>query len=88
MLFELSRPLDDLAAMLLNEFAGQNVTMKDIYLRHSVDKPYIDSNYKRVLAAMEADGKIRANPPGKDRPKRKGEVTFADSVMVSFPKDN
>jgi three-Cys-motif partner protein len=88
MFFELSRPLDDLAAMLRNEFAGQNVTMKDIYLRHSVDKPYIDSNYKRVLAAMEADGKIRATPQAKDRPKRKGEVTFADSVIVSFPKDN
>jgi len=88
MLFELSRPLDDLAAMLLYEFAGQNVTMKDIYLRHSVDKPYIDSNYKRVLASMEADGKIRANPPARDRPKRKGEVTFADSVVVSFPKEN
>jgi three-Cys-motif partner protein len=88
MLFELSRPLDDLAAMLLHEFAGQNVTMKDIYLRHSVNKPYIDTNYKRVLAAMEADGMIRANPPAKDRPKRKGEVTFADSVVVSFPKEN
>jgi three-Cys-motif partner protein len=88
MLFELSRPLDDLAAMLLKEFAGQNVTMKDIYLRHSVGKPYIDSNYKRVLAEMEADGKIRATPPAKDRQKRKGDVTFADSVIVSFPKGN
>ena len=86
MLFELTKPLDDLGIMLLNDFAGQRLTMRDIYLRHSVDKPYIDSNYKRVLASLEAGGKIITDPPSEKRRKIKGETTFADSVWVSFPK--
>jgi three-Cys-motif partner protein len=85
MLFELSRPLDDLAGMLSAEFAGATLTMKEIYMRHSVGRPYVKRNYKHALAAMEAEGKIRATPPADQRPKRKGEATFADSVVVLFP---
>ena len=87
-LFEMSKPLDDLGAMLLDDFAGQQLRMKDIYLQHSVGKPYVDSNYKRILASLEADGKIKASPPEEERQKRKGEVTFSDSVMVKFPRNN
>jgi len=61
------------------------MTMREIYLRHSVDKPYIESNYKRVLASLEAEGKIQADPPAEKRRKIKGEATFADDVWVSFP---
>jgi hypothetical protein len=43
MLFELSRPLEDLASMLLNDLAGRQMRMRDIYRQHSVDKPYIES---------------------------------------------
>ncbi len=39
MLFELSAPLDDLAEMLLSDFAGETTTMLDIYVRHSAGKP-------------------------------------------------
>jgi hypothetical protein len=86
MLFELSRPLEDLASMLLNDLAGRQMRMRDIYRQHSVDKPYIESNYKRVLASLEAEGKIQAVPPAEKRRKIKGEVTFADDVWVSFPR--
>lgn len=86
MQFELFQPLDDLATMLLNDFAGQRLRMRDIYLQHSVGKPYIDSNYKRVLASLEAEGEIMADPPAEKRRKIKGEVTFADDVWVSFLK--
>lgn len=41
LLFQLSRPLDNLADMIVNEFAGQTLNMKEIYERHSVDTPYI-----------------------------------------------
>jgi hypothetical protein len=54
MLFELSRPLDDLADMLLNDFSGESTTMKDIYLRHNVGRRYIERNYKQALIALEA----------------------------------
>jgi hypothetical protein len=86
LLFELSKPLDDLEDMLFQEFAGQELTMSDIYIRHNVGRPYIKTNYKKVLAGMEAAGKIKANPAAKDRPKRGGAVTFADRVLVTFPK--
>ena len=85
LLFELSRPLNDLADMLLTDFAGRSMTMKQIYEQHNVDTPYIESNYKDVLATLEAGGKIRANPPADKRPKRKGKITFANHVIVTFP---
>ncbi len=85
LLFELSRPLDDLAPLLLKAFGGKKMTMQEVYERHNVGTPYVKSNYKRVLATMEATGSISANPPASKRPKKKGEVTFGDGVTVSFP---
>jgi hypothetical protein len=82
----LARPLDELGDALLGDFAGETLTMNDVYMRHSIDTPYVSSNYKRVLATLEAGGTIKAEPAAHDRPKRKGEVTFADSVRVTFPK--
>lgn len=84
--FEFSRPLSDLEEMLLTEFAGQQLTMCETYERHNVGRPYIKSNYKKVLIQMEAAKKITADPPGEQRPKKKGEWTFADDVIVTFPK--
>ncbi|HYX49404.1 MAG TPA: three-Cys-motif partner protein TcmP, partial [Ktedonobacteraceae bacterium] len=82
LLFALSRPLDDLGAMLLREFAGQTLSMVDIYMKHNVDTPYIKKNYKDVLSKLEEEKSISANPPARMRRKE----TFADSVMVTFPK--
>lgn len=84
LLFELSRPLDDLENMLLTEFKGQRLRMQEIYERHSVGRPYIKPNYKRALAKLEAEGKIRADPPAAKRRKNKGVITFADNVIVTF----
>lgn len=85
LLFELSRPLDDLAEMLLSEFAGQTLRMKEIYERHHVGKRYIKKNYKSVLRQLEAEGRIVTDPPAESRRPRKGQVTFADRVQVTFP---
>lgn len=72
--------------MLAEEFAGRTATMYNVYREHSVGRPFLKTNYKRVLAAMEADGRVEADPPADKRQKRKGEVTFADGVIVTFPK--
>jgi three-Cys-motif partner protein len=80
-LFELARPLDDLEGMLLNEFAGQTLTMRGIFDRHHVGRPYLDKNYKDALGSLEAKGKIDADPPAGERRKN----TFADGVKVRFP---
>ncbi|MFA4910841.1 MAG: three-Cys-motif partner protein TcmP [Desulfobacteria bacterium] len=78
LLFQLSRPLHDLKEMLLEEFAGQTLTMREIYEQHNVDTPYVKKNYKSVLWELEEEGKITASSH------RTG--TFADSVMAIFPK--
>lgn len=85
-LFELARPLDDLAGMLGKEFAGKNSPMLDIYMKHNVGRKYIKRNYKDVLKQMEGRGEISASPKAAERRKVKGEVTFADGVVVTFPK--
>lgn len=86
-LFELSRPLDDLAEMLLADFAGQTLRMEEIFERHHVGKPFVEKNYKAAVRQLEASGKVRTEPPANQRPKRKGEVTLADAVAVSFPRE-
>lgn len=76
-LFELSRRLDDLGEMLLQEFSGQTLTMAKIYRKHNVNRPYIKKNYKQVLRQLEEQGKITASKHRK--------ATFGDRVQVTFP---
>ncbi len=78
LLFRLSRPLDELSEMLLREFAGQKISMKEIYERHSVDTPFIKRNYKDVLWKLEEEGKITAS--------RHRRNSFGDKVIATFPK--
>jgi three-Cys-motif partner protein len=84
LLFELSRPLDDLGDMLLRQFAGRTMTMANVYNQHHVGRPYIKANYKAVLVKLESEGKIGANPPADQRRRVKGKLTFADNVEVMF----
>ncbi|MBD2384014.1 three-Cys-motif partner protein TcmP [Cylindrospermum sp. FACHB-282] len=85
LLFDFYRPLDDLEEMLLDKFAGQTISMLEVYDQHHVGKRYIGKNYKTALNNLEAKGKITAEPPANKRKKNKGEITFADSVKVIFP---
>jgi hypothetical protein len=62
LLFELLRPLDELENMLLDEFAGQTLTMLEVYNQHHVGKRYIKKNYKQALLKLEAEGKIIVDP--------------------------
>lgn len=83
LLFELNRPIDDLADMLLTEYAGRTLTLDDFYKEHSVDKPYTERNYKDVLLKLEAENKIGTFPPANER--RKG--TFSrTNVKIIFSK--
>ncbi|MCP2729106.1 three-Cys-motif partner protein TcmP [Limnofasciculus baicalensis] len=79
LLFEYSRPLDDLADMLLDKFAGQTLTMVEVYNQHHIGKRYIKKNYKEILLKLEAEGKITANPV------KRRKKTFGDDVEVTFP---
>lgn len=79
LLFELNRPLDELGPMLLEEFAGKTLTMKEIYERHSVGRPFISSNYKKTLRLLEDGGLVRVAG-------RRSKQGFADYLKVSFPR--
>ena len=81
LLFEMSRPLDELRETLLKDCAGKRMPFKQLYESHSVGKAYTDSNYRHVLRNLEEDGAIVAERPGGKR--RKG--TFADDVVIAFP---
>lgn len=81
LLFELSRPLDELCDLLLKAFAGRKLTMQQIYEQHHVDRPFIKKNYKDALLKLEQEGRLTAAPTAAQRRKN----TFADSVSVIFP---
>ncbi len=81
LLFQLSRPLDDLRETLLVKFAGQTLFMQQVYEQHSIDTPYIKKNYKTVLLEMENSGEIQVKDPN-NKKRRKG---FADRLLVHFP---
>ena len=85
LLFELTQPLDDLENMLLNDFAGLSPSLQVLYEEHSVGKPYILKNYRDALRKLEHAGKITTEPPAGCRPKRKGEVTLNEKVILTFP---
>lgn len=86
LLFELSRPLDDLVDLLLTRFAGQTLTVKRIFESHHVGRPYILRNYQDALRQLESDSRIITNPPATGRRKQHGKITFPETVQVTFPK--
>lgn len=79
LLFELTRPIDDLADSLMSAFSGKTLSMREIYEQHNVGTPYIDKNYKEVLLKLEQDGRIITDPS------KRRKNTFGDKVMVTFP---
>jgi len=81
LLFQLSRPLEDLRDMLVNTFRGSTLSMQEVYEEHNVDTPYIKNNYKTILQEMEADGLISVSDP-KNKTRRKG--TLADRLLITF----
>jgi three-Cys-motif partner protein len=81
LLFELSQPLEELGNLLLGEFAGKTLSMKEIYDMHHVGRPYIRTNYKVVLRQLEQARRVKADPPAIERKKD----TLADHVRITFP---
>ncbi len=82
-LFELTTPLDELADILLDIFAGRALTMREVYEEHNVGTRYIDSNYKDALKLLESADRIQVDPPKDNRRPN----TFADHVRVTFPPE-
>jgi three-Cys-motif partner protein len=84
MLFELSRPIDDLRGILLNSYGGRSISVEQIYTQHSVGRPYILKHYKEVLSKLEQEEIVTVvDPEGKRR-----SAGFPERLVVSFPKGN
>ncbi len=81
-LFELSRPLDDLENMLLTEYESATLTVKEIFDQHQVGRRYLIQHYKTALKSLEKKGEIDADPPADERRPN----TLADHVKITFPK--
>jgi len=90
LLFSLNRPLEQLGDDLLDYYRGQTLTMKDVYERHHIGKPFVSKNYKYILSLLESEGKIECNPPAAKRrfSTVDGEKikSFANHVLVTFPE--
>ena len=82
-LFELNRPLEQLQVMLYRDYAGRTISFLELYEKHSVGRPYVDSNYKAVLKQMEKEDKLTASKRGSAK-RRPG--TFANDVLITFAK--
>lgn len=78
----LSRPLDDLQGMLVQEYAGRTIDFLRLYEEHSVDKPYIKKNYKDVLKDLLEAGSISAVSARTGKPPRKN--SFSDEMRITF----
>ena len=83
LLFELARPLDDLEGLLLKDFAGRTLTVRQVYEQHSVGRPYIMKNYRDILRTLWESGRIGAR-----RPKKWRKGSFPPDIMVTFPSVN
>ncbi len=76
------KPFDELKETLLNEFAGQTLSVYNIYKSHSPGTNYIKKNYKQVLIQLVEENKVEAmSPSGKKRRR----YTMGDKVKIIFP---
>jgi len=78
----LSRPLDELQGMLLQEYAGRKIGFRELYQSHSEDRPFVKKNYKDVLLKMYQDGVITAINRETGKLPRKN--TFSDDMLITF----
>ena len=82
LLFSLSQPFSKLRHGVMSMFVGKELCLDDIYKRHSVDTPYIRTNYRDVVLALEKDGGVSVRSiKGKRKP-----GTFPEHVLIKFPK--
>lgn len=81
LLLPFTRPLSDLRASLLKQFAGQERNLEEIYEAHSPDTPFVEKNYRDVLSQLESEGVISVR--SKQGRRRLG--TYPDHVFLKFP---
>lgn len=73
--------------ILLDVCAGMSLTVQAAYEQSTIDTPYRLSNVKIAIKSLELEkeSQVSVDPPAALRPTRKGEVTLANHLMVTFP---
>lgn len=82
-LFEYARPLDELGGMLLETFAGQSLTVQQVFERHHVGKRYVEKNYKDAVILLDDSGKVTTT---RTEEHRKRNQCPPKKVTVTFPR--
>lgn len=80
-------PIDELAEDLMKSFAGETLSARDIFHRHSLGKNFVFKNYQDALRKLEEKGEIDTTPSANKRTKVKGILTFGENVIVNFPSE-
>lgn len=81
-----TKRLDELGDDLLKTFAGQKLTLNQIFEHHHVGTPFVKANYKEALRRLEDKNLIITDPPADKRRIIKGVRSFKDTTLVTFPK--
>lgn len=76
--------IDELCEKLLFKYKGGTGTLLNLFEADHLGTNYTKSNYKEAIRRLEADGTVIVTPPASDRQKRKGKVTVADGVKITF----
>lgn len=80
LLFSLTQPMSKLKEMLLEDFAGQTLSLREIYEQHSIGKAYVKKNYREALSALEETNSVSAySTTGKRK-----VGTYPDHVKIIF----
>jgi three-Cys-motif partner protein len=83
LLFEFARPLEQLGAMLMDEYAGQTITFGNLFHEHNVGRRYVERNYRDALLELEEEGKVKVEMDTKRR-SNKGKLTLPTHARITF----
>lgn len=67
---------------LVTNFAGRQITTREIYHEHHNGKPYVLKNYRQALLHLESAGKIAISPP---REMRRSPDAIPGTALITFP---
>jgi three-Cys-motif partner protein len=85
----MNTPRSNFGKQLCTDYAGRSHSRKA--LREDYDKfhprnLFVDRNWRDVLSELETEGEVTCVPPRKERKVQKGEVTFGENTVVTFPQ--
>ena len=85
----MNTPRSDFGRQLCANYAGRSLSRKA--LREDYDKfhprnLFVEKNWRDALSELETEGKITCVPPRNARKVQKGEVTFGENTVVTFPQ--